>query len=266
MEKKQYNKWTLTTVMSVFLLSGLLAACGKSGGNDNTSATYAGLIPTCTANGCTYGLPVNYKAGAYAQTSNLVTPGYVNNASTFVPRQGMYQVLKDAMGVCDRTSISGGLAGCQTWFSGAHDMVIYLNGQQASQAQTVKLIIRSTPNIQMGGYGYYSYSLPNFKQFILGLFGYNLSSPAGVFDPMVLDATIWPINDNRGFEVRANGPRNSYAWNKLFQLQVANGKLEDPSWDYQLYFNGQLAADGRGAICQSQYCGMDSSYFTGYGY
>jgi len=104
----------------------------------------------------------------------------------------------------------------------------------------------------------------------MNLLGFSGSANnAGVFDPMVLDATIWPINNSKGFELRAMGPRMSTAWNKLFQLQVLEGKLEDASWNYKLHFNGQLAAEGKGAICQSQYCGMESSYFNNssyYGY
>jgi hypothetical protein len=258
MKKAKTNYWTLVLIMGVFVGSGFLAACGKSGGGD--TVLNPGVVQTCTNAGCTYPVPANSKLGFYAQTSNFYIPGYVNNGSTLQMQSGMSQVLKDAMGVCDRVAYTGGISACSNWMGGAHDLVLYSDA--GSTANTMKLIIRSTPGMQLGGYGWYQYSVPDFKTAIFNLLGFPVGNYSGVFDPMVLEATIWPVNNSQGFEVRAYGPRMSYAWNKLFQLQVANGKLEDAQWNFQLYFNGQAAMSGKAVRCQSQNCGLDSSYFN----
>ena len=76
---------------------------------------------------------------------------------------------------------------------------------------------------------------------------------------MVLNMTIWPINDSKGFELRGYAPgQDDYngTGNLLFQFQVANGKLEDNSWDYRLVFNGDVAAQGRMVRCPNANCGL----------
>ena len=138
-------------------------------------------------------------------------------------------------------------------------MVLY--SPTGSTANTMKLVIRSTPTVSYGGW--YTYSMPDFTQAILGLFGFGtVTNNQGIFDPLVLDVTIWPVNNSQGFEVRAYGPTVSQAYNKLFQLQVATGKMEDQSWAFKLYYNGTLAMDGTALHCLSQFCGLNSSYFN----
>jgi len=208
-------------------------------------------------------LPAGSHVAFYAQTSNLVLPGFSNNGSTLTVGPGMAGLLRDAMGVCDREHSSGGLASCSSWLSGAYDLVLLADG--GAQSNSVKLIMRAIPGSQLNHFGWYSYSLPSFRQFLLGILGFPVwSNPQGIFNPLVLTATIWPINNSQGFEVRAYGPRVSRAWNQLFQLQVAQGKLEDAQWNYILSFNGATAAQGRSVRCQSQNCGLDSSIVRGY--
>lgn len=205
-------------------------------------------------------LPAGSQVGFYSQTQNFLVPGYVNAGSSLQVEGGMQAMLRDAMGVCDREHISGGLASCQAWSTGAFDVVLWADGGSLSNAVT--LVVRAVPGQQLNGFGSYAYSLPNFKEFLLtALTGWNVSNPSGVFNPLVLEGSIWPVNNSQGFEVRAYGPRVSHAWNKLIQFQVAQGKLEDTSWNYQLLFNGQSAARGTSVRCTSQFCGMDSSYF-----
>jgi hypothetical protein len=242
-----------TRILSLLTLLAL-ASCGNSGGSGG------GAPAPAPAPGPTV-LPAGSQIGFYSQTSNLIVPGYWNNGSTLTVGPGMTQVLRDAMGVCDREHVSGGLASCSTWMTGAYDIVLLANG---SQSNTVKLIIRAVPGSQLGNFGWYSYSLPSFRQFIGCMIGLCLSNPQGIFNPLVLEATIWPINNSQGFEVRAYGPTGSRAWNKLFQLQVAQGKLEDAQWNYVLLFNGSQAAQGLSVRCQSQNCGLDSSIIRGY--
>lgn len=244
----------LTTTLGLIITAlsfSLMSSCGSSGGSGTTSSQTPSSPATV--------LPQGRSVGFYAQTSNFYLPNYINNNSSLQVQSGMYQVLKEAMGVCDREHISGGLASCNTWMSGAFDLVLYAEGGHTSHS--VKLIIRSLPGSQLGGYGWYSYSLPDFRQFIGCMLGICYSNPSGVFNPLVLEASIWPINNSQGFESRAYGPRISRAYNKLFQLQVAQGKLEDQAWNFNLIYNGVSAAQGRAVRCQSQFCGMDSSYF-----
>lgn len=260
MKTKKPNVWTAAAIIGVFLGSGLLAACGKSNSSGSAGAG-TGVVQTCTGAQCTYPITANTRLGFYAQTSNFYTPGYMNNGSSLQVHAGMQALLKEAMGTCDRQNYTGGLAACTTWMSGAHDIVLY--SDTGSAASTVKIIMRSVPGTQWNGYGWYSYSAPSFKEFVLGILGFPADNNTGVFNPLVLgEATVWPVNNSQGFEVRAMGPRVSYAWNKLFQLQVANGKLEDASWNFVLHYNGQQAMSGKAIRCQSQYCGMDTSYFN----
>ncbi len=240
---------------SLLGFSVALTGCGSGGGSGG-----AGAPPPVVTPGPGI-LPASSQIGFYAQSSNFYMPGYINAGSTFQAQQGMHSLLKEAMGTCDREQTSGGLASCQTWISGAHDMVLWADG--GSTVNQVTIVIRSAPANQMGGAGWYSYSLPDFESAIIGLFtGWFPGNTSGIFNPLVLKATIWPVNNSQGFEARAYGPQMSYAWNKLLQLQVSQGKLEDPSWSYQLVFNGAVAANGTAVRCQSQYCGMDRSYFN----
>ena len=76
---------------------------------------------------------------------------------------------------------------------------------------------------------------------------------------MVLDMTIWPINNSQGFELRGYAPAGAYYQggnNLLFQFQVANGKLEYQAWDFTLAYNGEVAATGRMVRCPTQNCGV----------
>jgi len=234
------------------------SSCGKSGSGARGGVTNPNPPPPPGS----VVLPAGSQVGFYAQTTNLIVPGYLNNGSSLTVQPGMSGVLRDAMGVCDREYISGGLASCNTWLSGAFDLVLLADG--GAQTNTVKLIMRAIPGAQLNNYGWYSYSLPNFKQFIACLIGLCWSNPQGIFNPLVLEATIWPINNSQGFEVRAYGPRVSRAWNQLFQLQVAQGKLEDAQWNFVLHYAGQQSAQGRAVRCQSQNCGLDSSIVRGY--
>lgn len=243
-------KYLVITLLAVSTFVG----CGNSGGGGHT--------PSPTPPPGSGVLPAGTPVGFYSQTSNLIVPGYVNFGSSLTVQQGMQSLLKDAMGVCDRSHISGGLAACSTWMHGAFDLVLL--SENGAQSNAVKLIIRAIPGSQLNNMGWYTYSLPSFREFIGCLIGICWGNPTGIFNPLVLEATIWPINNSQGFEVRAYGPRASFAWNKLFQLQVAQGKLEDAQWNYVLHFNGVQAAQGTTVRCQSQNCGLDASIVRGY--
>lgn len=238
--------------ISLLILAFALVGCGSSGGGGGDQVVQP--VP---------GLHQGTQVGFYAQTQNFVTPGFMNMGSTLSVSSGMTNMLGEAMGVCNREHSTGGLANCQTWLSGAFDIVIYADG--GAQTNQVRLIVRAVPGSQMNNMGWYSYSLPSFKQFIAGLlFGVMPTNPAGYFNPMVLDTAINPINQSKGFELRSFGPRVSQAYNRMFQLVVNNGKLEDPQFGYTLFYNGIAVASGQMVRCQSQYCALDSSFFRAY--
>jgi hypothetical protein len=245
-----------STYYSAFVIAIAIlgfVACGKSGG------TSAPVVPVTTP--VVAAIPPGTKIGFYAQNNkmNYLYPDAVGSVLD-LRATGMTNVLKFAMGVCDRNYIDAGRAACSTWLNGLHDMMIFANG---SQANTVKLVIRSMLDNSCQSPNYcssYWYSLPNFKQFILGAFGFNTYNNAGVYDPMVLDMTIWPVNNSQGFELRGYAPGGATYQggnNLLFQFQVANGKLEDASWDFVLYYNANIVATGRMLRCQTQNCGVD---------
>jgi hypothetical protein len=241
--------WVVTLVTSTVIAGTLaLTACNNGGGGLTTTANGNGLIPV---SGGAYNIAPNTQIGFYAQTSNFQSPNYYNNGSTLVVGAAWQDMLRDAMGVCDRNHSDGGTAACANWLSGYHDLVFQVD---SSTASNVRLTVRSYPATNTY-YSYY-YSLPSASQFFAGLFGISWSNPAGVFDPMILNATIWPVAANQGFEIRANGPQLSYGSNKLLQLQVAYGKIEDSSFAYKLYWNGGLAASGTMVRCQSLTCGL----------
>ncbi|MDW8189976.1 MAG: hypothetical protein RMK80_03290 [Pseudobdellovibrionaceae bacterium] len=233
-----------------FLLS---SGCGNQGGNRG------GGTPPVAPAAVPVPAPAHREVGFYAQTKNFYIPGYVNQGSYLEVEPGMYTLLKEAMGVCNRDHTNTGIANCQSWLTGAFDLVLF--SEHGSTANTVKIVMRAIPGSQLNGYGWYYASLPKFRELIGCLVGLCYSNPQGIFNPMVLEGPIWPINNSRGFEFRAYGPTGSGAYNKLIQYQVAEGKLEDGAFTFVLSYNGVQAARGRAVRCQSQFCGLDASYF-----
>ena len=258
------SRSTLIWVLLASFISLALVACGKSGGNNNNEVP----APPVTA----LTIPPGVQFGFVAQNDKMNSV-YNSGGSTYTIRQGMKTILKYAMGVCDRNATDAGLANCNSWMSNAfHDIMIFANG---SQTNTVKLVIRAMPDTRCTGWscGWYSLSLPNFTQFFTSLFGFNTLNNAGMYNPMILDMTINPICVNTGdvicserdstystgFELRGYAPEGAtykMGRNLLFQVQVPVGKLEDQSWNFNLYYNGQHAGSGRMVRCLSANCGV----------
>jgi hypothetical protein len=255
---------TLTWVFVAGFIAMAMVSCAKSGGGGGNQA------PTPPVTALT--IPPGVQFGFFAQ-NNKMNSYYNSGGSTYTIQSGMKTILKYAMGVCDRNATDGGLANCNAWMGNAfHDIMIFANG---SQANTVKLVLRAMPDTTCTGYtcGWYSFSLPNFSQFFLGLFGFNTFNNAGAYNPMILDMTINPICVNAngincedrdstystGFELRGYAPEGAtykMGRNLLFQVQVPVGKLEDQSWDFNLYYNGQTAGSGRMVRCVNANCGV----------
>jgi hypothetical protein len=137
--------------------------------------------------------------------------------------------------------------------------MIFSNGAQAS---SVQMVMRAMPDTSCQNPYYcssYWYSLPSFKQFILGLLGFPAFNNSYIYNPMVLNMTIWPINNSQGFELRGYAPGYDLYYNSgglLFQFQVPQGKLEDLAWNFQVVFNGTVAGTGRMVRCSQPNCGV----------
>ncbi len=249
---KQY--WTFAALTAASVVAAVLTACGNSGGNAASQAPV-----TCVGNQCYnyYGYPYQYAQGSQIQftarktDTNYGSYGYYQMGSLQL-QSGFRALLKEAMGVCDRNDISGGQAACDSWMAGSAEIAFQMDSATSSG---VRLMIKASPSYS---YWNYYYTMPNIGSFLLGwATGINLSNPQGYFDPMVLNATIWPVNNNQGFEIRANGPTYSQAGLKLLQFQVATGKVQDNQFNFQLYYNGSLAASGTMQNCTyngTNYC------------
>lgn len=254
------KKWTTFSILlAVGLVTSFLVACGsKSGNGSGTNGNDPGVVPGGV-------LPPGTRVGFYAQNQNMnqVYPNSVGTSFNLgTNTANMRKVLREIMGVCDRNHNDGGLAACQAWMNGFLDVMIFANGSQAS---TVKLVIRAFPYVNCSMYycNYYSYSLPSFNQFFLGLFGFNTLNMAGMYNPLVLDATINPVNNGKGFELRANPPSGATyhgGVNNLIHFRVNQGKLEDAGWDYKIFLNydetNGVVASGHALRCSTQNCGV----------
>lgn len=240
----------LSAVMAV-VASAIFVACGKSGDDGGAQSIPAPVNPpNVTFNGG--------KIGFYAQNSKMDRL-YANNGTSYNMGPGMQDVLKYAMRTCDRDHVNSGLTACSAFLNGFNDIMIFANGTQAT---SVQMVLRTMPDTTCQNPYYcsnYWVSLPSFKQVILGLFGFNTFNYSNVYNPMVLNMAIWPINNSKGFELRGYAPGNDLYYNSgglLFQFQVAVGKLDDMAWDYKLIFNGSVAATGRMIRCGLANCGV----------
>lgn len=248
MKKRSTWSWVLPAAF----LAVAMAACGKSGGGGSSNPAPAPVAPNLV-------IPAGVRVGFFAQNSKMDML-YPNGGSSYVLQSGMNNVLKLAMRTCDRGTYNGGSSACSSWLSGFNDIMLFADGSQAS---SVKMVLRSMPDSSCQSPYYcsnYWYSLPSFQQAILGLFGFNTFNNSNIYNPLVMNMTIWPINDSKGFELRGYAPGADLYYgsgNLLFQFQVPNGKLEDAGWDFQLAYNGQIAASGHMVRCQQQNCGVD---------
>lgn len=239
-----------------------LVGCGKSSSNNGTASPVSPygygygptLIPSCIPGDplCVQTIPPQTtRIGFYAQSANM-SGYYLNNGSTFnVGGSGLKAMLKEAMGVCDRDYANYGLSDCNAWVNGYHDLVFMMDGSTSNQ---VRVMMRSYP--QVSQFGYYTASLPSISQFFSTMLGFPQYNYQGFFNPMILNGTIWPINNSQGFEIRANGPTGSQGYNRLLQLQVTSGKVEDERFTFILHYNGAQVATGTMVRCQSLTCGL----------
>ena len=246
------NQITRTTKQAfgfVLLLAGLaLTGCGSSQSGNNAS----GPQPNngCIGTNCYYNVPTNIQKSYYAQSTNMPSGVFVNNGSSLSISSGE-ELLQDAMGVCNRGYYNGGLADCNTWRSGYYDLVFMVD---KSDPNKVSIIFRAYPAV---GQMWYTYNLPRWDQFFMSLIGMPIATnPQGVFNPMILTGTIHPINKSQGFEIRAYGPQVSAGYNKVIQIQVASGKVEDERFTFQVGWAGKVIGTGTMVRCQTPTCGL----------
>jgi hypothetical protein len=238
---------------------GFLTACGNT--NNNSSGVNS-TLPTCVGGNCfyNYGTAAQYATnttvGFRSQTqsgyTNNVGYGYQQQAGAMQVQSSFVNILRDAMGVCDRNTYSGGMSACSSWLGGQHSVSFGMNSTSSTGVQlTIKSNYVMNPN-----YNYY-YSLPSVQNMALNFLGIpTAQNPQGTYNPLILNGNIWPVNNSQGFEIRAYGPTGSFAYNKLFQLQVPTGKVQDGSVQYILFFNGAQAASGSMTNCGSSSCAM----------
>ncbi|MEI7972993.1 MAG: hypothetical protein WCH11_01350 [Bdellovibrio sp.] len=254
------SQWvrTISIVIAIFSTSLILTACGNNGGGGGGAAGPAmapvggaGVLPTG---------PMQFIA-----VSNL-NPILVNNIqgqqtpisqSRFQPGPGYQQIMRLAMGICDRNLVNGGYDigyySCATLSAAPQWITLEVVGPQATTANLsfytdLDSFFRS--NRVNGGF-----TSPSLTNILTGLFTGSIPTNFNnLVNPMVLSPqtvvsnsppSVWPWNQNQGFEVRSFGPRTSAAYGRLIQLRVPVGKLENTSFDFELWFAGQSAGSGR---------------------
>ena len=250
MKTQRKNSWKLS-LLALALLSFL--SCGDKGGSNQTSSAPP-IVPSAP--------PIQTPVAFYAQTPNVRVGNTFNPYSRFVAGPAMAAFLQDAMGICNRAHANGGLAHCNTWARGEFDFVMW--APQGSTSNSLRLIIRAIPGQQWGGYGSYSYSFPSLKEMIIcGLTGIciNTGNNAPIYNPLVVEGNLWPLNNSMGFQSTAYGPRVSRAYNKTLSVRVESGKLEDASFNFTLLYDNQVMGSGHAVRCQSENCGLDAQLF-----
>lgn len=234
-------------LLAGFAVSALVVACGSNSSDNNNTVIQCPAGSTfqngycVNANG---GIVNTGSVGFYSENWHDRT---LNTTGT-----GLQEFLKNAMGVCDRNHIDGGLAGCSAWTAGAFDIVM-----QAPNAQTntVQVTFRAKPRTNANSY--YAYSLPSAGQLAGAFFGLPVvGNPGAVRNPLQLNMTVSVTNNYQGFEARGYGDFYTTANRSLIQVQIAKGKLEDSRFDYRIAYRGQIIVTGTFVRCNSADCGL----------
>ncbi len=238
------EKPLLTTKSALKMLGFLLilgagfVACSKGGSGGEAPAPVnpgVGQIPPpqCPNNQTWYGgvcidpgqLPLVNGAFAFYSENYYKKNLRVSSSGT------LRSFLKEAMGVCDQATYTGGMLDCNSWTGGGVDFVI----QGGATENTLRAIITTWPKFN---YGFqYGYQLPSIGDALLGFFGFPIITSYGAYrNPLILDMVISPINNSQGFEARSYGDFYTHANRSLMQLQVFNGRLQDGYFDFQFAY------------------------------
>ncbi|MCX7978044.1 MAG: hypothetical protein N2578_03485 [Bdellovibrionaceae bacterium] len=244
-------------------LSALVTACGSS---SSTTAGGGGPVPLVCPPGT-----VATNLGCVNQNGQVVQAGAESGFRThkswgdqtmnIVNSEAYKQFLREVMGVCDRSSgPSYGLANCNSFVNGYAGMVLQFSN---SHPNKVRMTFGVQPSTSL--YGWYTATLPTAGNAISCaattiLLGMCIMLPDAAqmrayYNPLPLNMDVSPINNSQGFEARANGPQSSYAYNKLIQVIINNGRVAtDLYFNYQLAYNGTVFATGTLLKCNLPSC------------
>ncbi len=259
---KQVGSTFLWSFMALVLLGGawVFTGCSKSSSGDTGTAAptncpsgYVATPSGCIASSGSTPIVSRLSStiGFYAQTNNAYVLSSTINQSTFSVNSNYKNLLRDAMGVCDRNHIDWGATDCSAWLNGLQDLVIQFSTLGASTATAT---FRSYP-YQSAYYNYYL-STVSPKEFLLGLIGFPVGNNTGIFNPMVLEMKVWPTNDSKGFALWGQLPSWSYAWNKMIKITVNEGKIENSILNFTLSMEETQIGSGTFVRCVTDGCGV----------
>jgi hypothetical protein len=229
----QYGQAVLVLAIAV-----ALTACGSSR-NNSSGNNGQPIYPGGFQNPYTNSNDSGYLADNFSYRNINITNGtaYKN-------------LLKKALGVCDRAANSGGIYSCDSWMSSYFRLII--QAQSTIQTQ-LRAVIMVYP--QIDNYGWYGYQLPTWDQFFMGIMGFPIPQQVGaVRNPLTVDMTVSVINNSQGFEARSYGAYDTLANRSLIQVQVSNGKILDNQLPVVLSFEGQQFASGNVLRCTYPNC------------
>lgn len=252
-----FTKYALI-IVGVYLAAAVVA-CSKNDSNPPPPAAPAAPAPTNPTSGipqCPMGYQLQTNICYNPLTGQQISPlNYQSNGIEYIAASYGYQnltitnnsiyqdVLKNAMGVCEPSNVKNWSLftfgsdplKCSSWTSLPASIVIQdLSNNKLRMVMAVwgQPVGFNLINAQFSWNAYYHY----------------------VFNPMNLDMTNNLINNSAGMEAWGYGPRGSYAFNSLFKLRVASGKLGDPSLNFELLFKDQAFANGTLNRCQTKGC------------
>lgn len=218
-------------IISLASASMALMGCGNNGGGGGAPAA---VSTTCTWQQTPSGTACIGANGGFI-TSNtgivgvtqyydykfyfdLTTGGYnpYQQGSLTIVNTGAYkQFLKEALQVCDLSTISWGGANCDTWIQGSLAVQFSIDGTMRPHVIFSAVPIQSIFTVN------------------LGLFKSGMPQ-----NPLQLvnNTTFSLINNSKGFEIRSNGSAFNGGGLRLIQIQVETGILSDGSFNYKLIY------------------------------
>ena len=229
----KHMKWLFVAITSAIFM----VACGSSN-NDNGESSGGAIPYSCPIGSYWSGSACISNTNGNAVTTDFVAENWYYKTMQITNSSVYKEVLKNAMGVCDRGSWNTGTASCDSWIGGYISVVLQVQSGTAARI--------------------YITAYPASTSWINGSAGW--LSGNGYYQTLPLDLVLSNINNSQGFEGRGYGAGGTYAYNSLFQLIVRNGKVNDGYFDFQLAFgnqntgSGQVFATGRLTRCQSAGC------------
>lgn len=215
--------------------------------------------------GCPAGTYFN-NGYCYNQQQQIVTTGSLGFNSEYgfgtqtlrITNSSIYRLfLREAFSICDRDGYNSGLSSCDAYANGyARFTVQAINPTSTTIRLTMEVGPRTSYN------GWYTVNMPTGGQMATCGLTYILTGVCMTYqtpgqmtvprNPLALDMAISPINASKGFEGRSYGAWGTVSQNKLIQLQVDTGSLNDGYFDYRIAYNGQangVFAEGRMLRC-----------------